>query len=270
MTVLIVLLGLLISHLVFPRVRWRQFDWLLRPIHQVRIRSQQRPWMVAAAVLLAALLAALALTWLATALLGRFGWFIAALAVFVYTLGPRDLDRDVQALKEGGSGTRFLKARRNMRIRTDAGPVESAAAVFHAAQARWFGILFWFVLLGIPGALLYRLTRIALHEPGMSPAQADWLMRLRDVLDWPVLVLMLLSAAMGGDYDRVRAAWQADRTERRGGMLRGAVLDAVAAAITDPDARFEDGVILGHRMVWRMLLIWLVVLSLLLMAGWLA
>ncbi|TVS11528.1 MAG: hypothetical protein EA419_07720 [Wenzhouxiangella sp.] len=264
------MLGLLLSHLIFPLVRWRQFDWLLKPVHLVRMRSGQRPWAVAVAVLVVALLASLALTLLATTLLGRLGWFLLALAVFVYTLGPRDLDRDVQALKAGGSGTRFLKARRVMRIRSDAGPAEAAAAVFRAAQARWFGMLFWFVVLGIPGALLYRLTRVALHEPGMSPAQADWLMRLRDVLDWPVLALMLLSAAMGGDFDRVRSAWQTDRAQRDGWMLRGPVLDKVAAALTDADVGFEDGVALGHRLVWRMLLIWLVVLSLLLIAGWLA
>lgn len=270
MTILIVLLGLLISHLVFPLARLRNFDWLLAPIRFVRRRLEQPDWAVAATVLAVALLVALLLSLGATGLLGQAGWFLAALAVFVYTLGPRDLDRDVQALRIGGNDTRYLKARRAMRIRADAGAAAVAAAVFHAALTRWFGILFWFVVLGIPGALLYRLTRISLNEPALTPAQAGWVLRLREVLDWPVLTLMLLSAALGGDYDRVRSAWQTHRAGQSARLLSADVLDTVAAGVIDETQPFEQGLALGHQMVWRMLLIWLVVLSLLLIVGWLS
>ena len=270
MTILIVLLGLLLSHWLFPLTRVRHYALLLAPVHWVRRRFPTSARAVAAAVVLTALLTALILTAVAEALLGALGGFLLALLVFIYTLGPRDLDRDVQALLLGGNEPRYLKARRIMRLHRDADAAEAAAAVFRAAEARWFGILFWFVLLGIPGALLYRLTRISLHEPGLQPAQAGALLRLRFILDWPVLALMVLSAALMGDYDRVRQAWRRDRPGGQRWRLDAELLDRIAAATVQPQDLFEQGVRRGHQMVWRMLLIWLVVLSLMLMLGWLS
>lgn len=271
MTILIVLLGLLISHLVFPVSRLRNFDPLTRPIHWARRRYPEPAWIVVVAVMATAFAASLALIGLAEAALGQAGWFLLALAVFIYTLGPRDLDRDVHALLKGGNEPRYLKARRIMRLRSDAGAAEAVSAVFRAAEARWFGILFWFVVLGIPGALLYRLVRISLHEPGLSPVQAGELMRLRAVLDWPVLVLMLSSAALGGDFERVRRAWRDGQGDSPRWWLDTRVLDQVAAAVVEPGQQsFEQGVQTGHQLVWRMLLIWLVALSLLLILGWLS
>jgi len=269
-TILIVLLGLLISHLVFPVAHLRNFDPILRPVRWVRRRYPEPAWAVAASVVLTSFLFAWALSAIAEGLFGQGGWFLLALAVFIYTLGPRDLDRDVQALLLGGNEPRYLKARRIMRLSSDAGAVEAAAAVFRAAQARWFGILFWFVVLGIPGALLYRLTRISLHESGLNPAQAGDLLRLRAVLDWPVLVLLLLSAALGGDFERVRRVWREQRRGSSPWRLDAAVLDQVAGVLVEPDDSFDQGVRAGHQLVWRMLLIWLVVLSLLLILGWLS
>ncbi len=271
MTILIVLLGLLLSHLVRPVSRLRRFGWFGRLLGALRrSRLGGAAPAPAIAVVVVALALALALDWLAYSWLGWPGWFFAALAVFVYSLGPRDLDHDVQILMAGGNDPRYLKVRRIMRIQRDAGAPEAAAALFHAAQARWFGALFWFVLLGIPGVLLYRLTRISLNLPGLAPAQSGWLLRLRDVLDWPVLLLMLISAGLGGDYDRVRHAWHAHRQGRSPWTLQPEVLDEVGAVIVDSRASFEEGVTTGHHIVWRMLMIWLVALSLILIAGWLS
>lgn len=271
MTVLIVLLGLALSHLAPPLGRLRNFDWFAWLIARVRLsRLATLEWIPAAAVVAVSLGLAIGLEALTATLFGPLGWFLFALAALVYTLGPRDLDLDVQLLMAGGNDPRYLKARRRMRIRGDAGAAEAAAAVFHAAQTRWFGILFWFVVLGVPGALLYRLTRVSLNLPALSPGQSGWLLRLRDVLDWPVLWLMLVSAGLGGDYDRVRHAWHAHRKGSSGWALKPVVLDEVGAAVVNPRASFEDGLTCAHHIVWRMLMIWLVALSLLLIAGWLA
>lgn len=270
MTILIVLLGLLVSHLVYPVARWRSFDWLASPVRLVDRRFPDRDWGPAALVIALAVTVALSLNLVAIVVAGQPGWFVMALLVFIYTLGPRDLDRDVQSLLLGGNDSRYLKARRVMRLRSDAGSRQAAAAVFHAAQTRWFGILFWFVVLGVAGALLYRLTRESLHVSDLGPGQSAWLAHLRRVLDWPVLVLMLLSAALGGDYDRIRLAWHTHRKARSLWSLDETVLDQMAEAVVDETVSFDQGVATGHHLVWRMLMIWLVVLSLLLIVGWLA
>lgn len=270
MTILVVLLGLALSHLFFPVARLRNFEPLLKPLRWARRRLAEPAWAVAVVLVLTALITGLGLTAAVMGLFGPWAWFLLALAVFVYTLGPRDLDRDVQALLIGGNEPRYLKARRVMRLRSDAGAPEAASAVFRAAEARWFGILFWFIVLGIPGALLYRLTRLSLHEPGLHPAQAGYLLRLRQVLDWPVLVLMLCSAALVGDFDRMRQAWHRHRHESSRWRMDSEVLDEMAAAIVGPEDAFEQGVRSGHLLARRMLLVWLVVLSVLLILGWLS
>lgn len=270
MTILVVLLGLALNHL-FPAVaRRRNFDLLLKPARWARRRLPEPGWAVAALVVLTAVLTGLVLSAAVMGLLGLWAWFLLALAVFVYSLGPRDLDRDVQALLIGGNEPRYLKARRVMRLHSDAGAPEAAAAVFRAADARWFGILFWFVVLGIPGALLYRLTRLSLHEPGLHPAQAGYLLRLRQVLDWPVLGLMLCSAALVGDFDRMRQAWHRHRHQSSRWRMDPELLDEMAAAIVAPEDAFEQGVRSGHQLARRMLLVWLVVLSIMLILGWLS
>ncbi len=269
MTILIVLLGLLISHQFVSVGRIRRYDPLLKPLHWARRRYSRPPWVPMLVVLVTAILAALLLSGLASVLMGAFGWFVVALLIVVYSLGPRDLDRDVEVLLAGGNDPRHFKIRRIMRLGADAGAEAGAASVFRAAQARWFGILFWFVLLGIPGALLYRLARVSLHEPGLQPAQSEWLLRLRSVLDWPVLALLTLGIALAGDFDRIRQAWRHHQAGGSGWRLGEELLADLATTTAQPGDAFEDGIRRGHEVVWRVLWIWLVVLSLLLILGWL-
>ncbi|HMA98994.1 MAG TPA: hypothetical protein VKO38_06020 [Wenzhouxiangella sp.] len=270
MTILIVLLGLLLSHLIYPRLHPRNFGWFNRVLGAVKQRASGREWLPAVAVFGIAVAAAALASVLLDHTLGTAGWFLLALATFVYTLGPRDLDRDVEALLNDGNGRDHLEALRVMRIERNADARAASAGIFHAAQTRWFGILFWFVVLGIAGALLYRLTRLSLHFSDWTAGESAWLVKLRFVLDWPVLVLMLVSAGLGGDLDAVRRAWQSHVSGGSSWFLQDDVLDGVAALSVAPEATFEEGVQAGHHMVRRMLLIWLVVLSLLLIAGWLS
>jgi membrane protein required for beta-lactamase induction len=270
MTILIVLLGLLLSHLIYPWLHPRNFGWFNRVLGAVKQRASGREWFPAVAVFGIAIAVAVLASAVVEHSLGFVGWFLLALAVFVYTLGPRDLDRDVEALLNGGNGREHLEALRVMRIERNADATAASAGIFHAAQTRWFGILFWFVVLGIAGALLYRLTRLSLHFPDWTEGEAAWLIKLRFVLDWPVLVLMLISAGLVGDLDAVRRTWRVHVSTRSRWFIRDDVLDGVAALSVAPEATFDEGVQAGHLMVRRMLLIWLVVLSLLLIAGWLS
>lgn len=270
MTVLIVLAGLLISHLATAVGRWRNFDWLLWPLVALRNRFPNLAWLPMVTVLLVGVVVPVLATWLMTAMLGVAGWVLLALAAFVYTLGPRDLDQDVATLHERSATDDVSHLRDTadaMQLNLDSGPDEAAAAVFHGALSRWFGILFWFVVLGIPGAVLYRLNRVALQMKGLDAAEIDWLARMRIVLDWPVQALMMIGVALCGDLDRVWKAWQDLREERPAWLITPSQLDRIAHAIVPSDASFDEGLAAGHRMVWRVLVLWLVVMSVMLLAG---
>ena len=79
--------------------------------------------------------------------------------------GLRDLDHDVAAIIDARTPTPAATASCGQsanQCRMD-GP-SLVEAVFRSAPARWFAVLFWFLLLGPFGALLYRLAALAVDE----------------------------------------------------------------------------------------------------------
>lgn len=268
MTVLIILAGLVLSHYFTAVGRWRDFDWLLWPVHETRRHFPQQPVLVLAALIVTVVLASALATWLMTALFGLAGWALLALAVFIYTLGPRDLDRDVLRMLDEPGHADSREAAASLGLPPEAGPGAAAAAVLHGARTRWFAILLWFTVLGIPGALLYRLCQRAMRIEDLAAAELDWLARLRWVLEWPVLVLMALAAGLVADLDRVVQAWKRYHAERPWWFFAPGILDAVAGALVEGEIDRADGLRRGHQLAWRILVLWLVVLSLMLIAGW--
>lgn len=268
MTVLIVLIGLVLSHYFTAVGRWRDFGWLLWPALQLRARFAGQPGVMLAALIGSVLLFSALATALFTLALGIVGWAILALATFIYTLGPRDLDRDVQQVLEAPSHADGVEAAQALGLADDDDAAAGAAAVLHAACTRWFAILFWFTFLGIPGALLYRLCQKAMKLEALGADELDWLARLRWVLEWPVLALMVLSAGLVSDLDRVVQAWKRYRAQRPWWLLSPALIDAVAAELLETAGSREEGLRRGHQLAWRMLVLWLVLMSVLLLAGW--
>lgn len=225
------------------------------------------------------------------------GGLVFAIFILFYAWGPRDLDLDVEAL----AGARDGAARREAAARLwpdgatpalDGGSL--VEAVFRSALRRWFGVLFWFLVLGPIGALGYRLTALAAEGeasrrlPGETLAGARTLLAL---LDWPVAQLLTLALALVGNFDTVLGAWR-----EAGGAsfsLENRFLGAVARAsvkceLAEEAADYvnESGVpgqavalAAGGEMpelrdamslVWRSLLVWLAVLALFVIAGFVA
>lgn len=274
MTILVVLVSLLVSHLV-PGVRGvRRFDVLFWPAEQLEGRFSLPSWGWAVLIVVTALVAGALISAIGQALLGPLGWFVVAVLVLVLCLGPRDLDVDVQAMLDDPNSEPAEEARLALNIRADDDGDVAAAAIFNGAMARWFGVIFWFVILGIPGALLYRLTRISVLHSGLEASQRDDMLRLRGVLDAPVIALMGLGLALTADFDRIMQAWLQYRQQReQEGLIswlpQVPLLARMASALVSPGVAQAIGLRSGHHLIWRVLILWLVVLSLLMLAGWL-
>ena len=268
MTILIVLVGLLISHFFTVVGRWRDFDWLLWPTRRLRERFPGQAGLTLAGVVLTAVLGAWLASALAYLLLGALGWALLALVTFIYTLGPRDLDRDVRLVLEQPGHADAREAAEALGLEESGSPTEAAASVVHAARTRWFAILFWFVVLGIPGALLYRLLQKAMQSDELSADELDWLARLRWILEWPVLALMVLAVGLVTDLDTVVQAWKHYHRQRAWWIFSPRILDEVMAEVVQQADSRAAGLERGHQLAWRMLVLWLVVLSLMLIAGW--
>lgn len=232
-------------------------------------------------------------------LLGLVG-LLFGIAVLFYAWGPRDLDLDVDAIVEA----RDLPARREAAARLSPGPDDAedehataldgpalVEAVFRSALQRWFGVLFWFLLLGPFGALLYRLVALTAEgEPrrALPPDAAAGAQNLLILLDWPVAQLMTLSMALVGNFDTVVGAWKdagGASLQLDTDFLAAAGRASVRSELADEAQEFsEEGVstatgIVTHlgelpelrdamSLVWRILLVWLAVLALFVVAGW--
>jgi AmpE protein len=217
-----------------------------------------------------------------------FGLFELALgtAVLFYCWGPRDLDLDVEAVAGAPDAERRQVALRS--LATSGPPVVAGAGVlvdtvFREALRRWFGVLFWFVLLGPAGALGYRIVQLLARDPAFAeevPAeQIAPLEKLAQLLDWPAAHLMTLALAIAADFDAVASAWRdfhaaRDRTRVLDvGFLYAAGRASVDADIDDGDGYGDDAraqlaeMQEAMALTWRVLLVWGVVFALFVLAG---
>jgi len=212
-------------------------------------------------------------------------------AVLFYCWGPRDLDLDVAAVLDAPDATarRAAAARlfpHGAGVQLDGGSL--VEAVFRNAQRRWFGVLFWFCLLGPLGAVMYRLSVLAVERDDTQLAHdtasgaKTWLA----ILEWPVAQLMTLALALVGNFDSVMAAWREDGAfGLHGNLLNTAARASVRSEIAEEVADYtESGISASTALVevfgelpelrdamnlaWRILILWLAVIALFVVAGW--
>jgi AmpE protein len=220
------------------------------------------------------------------AALGTTGAFLLALAVLIYSFGPRDLDTDVAEIIETDdedARAAALQSLLDAPVPEDEQACRMAAvdAVFQQSLRRWFGVIFWFALLGIVGALLYRMVDwLDSEEQQVSDAQRARFVRLQQIMDWPAAQLMTLSLAIATDFDSVFKAWKRYHDEQGHGLFDGdnGFLLAAGRSVVLAGQAARDGyaeqlsgpmISLQHAMdlTWRMLGVWLTVLALLLLVG---
>ncbi|HBS64216.1 MAG TPA: hypothetical protein DEB32_16220 [Stenotrophomonas sp.] len=208
--------------------------------------------------------------------------------VLVVCWGPRDLDRDVEAVIDADDAHTRHAAIAQLQaaggsLQEDVSSLVEATVV--NALRRWFAVLFWFLLLGPVGPLLYRLLALIAVGPMRSLASAESVAGARVALswlEWPVAQLMSLSMALVGNFDTAFKAWRSAHGHQwtLSTVFLGAVARASVSAELREDAHdYSDaGMVPVWRrlpelrdamsLVWRMLLLWMVVLALLVMAGW--
>lgn len=216
-----------------------------------------------------------------------------AVAMLFYVWGPRDLDADVSAVIDAENAD----ARRDAAARLGADPHsglgEAAAMVegaFASALRRWFGVLFWFLLLGAVGAVMYRLAALAAEgefAETLPESTREGARRFFALLNWPVAQAMTLSLALVGNFDTVLGAWRdAGGASMRADQdfLGASARASVRCEIAEETREFiEEGATPGNAwvqlgespelrdamsLIWRILLLWLAILALFVVAGW--
>jgi len=293
MTIIAILLAFALCHFIRELGRIRKNQWLTSWVGFANDAFGKLPgWsdVLGFLVILAIpLIVLLLVDQVLHSALGATGSFILALAVLIYSFGPRDLDTDVAAVLEASSEPERDRALEDLLehpVPADDRACRTAAvdAVFQQALRRWFGVIFWFAVLGIVGALLYRMVDwLDSEEPKVSSDQRGRFVRLQQIMDWPAAQLMTLSLAIATDFDSVFKAWKSYHDEQGHGLFEGdngfllasarcvvltghAARDGYADKLEGPMISLQQAM----DLVWRMLGVWLTVLALLLLIGVLA
>ncbi len=270
-----------------PRLaRYRRFEWLAAAL---KLLGHGLPGAILV-VFLPALLAAaigysLHLSWVGVL------WLIYAVALLIWTLGPRELETDLESIFNAADETSRVVAAQVLKA-DPAGadlPWQAQALVgagVTAALQRRFALLFWFFVLGPGGAVAYRLIRLCVATAGIEAGLENGLRaklgRLADALDWAPAHLMVLAMALVSNFDAVLGTWR--RWHAQNGHtwfgFNADFLPAIASVGVNADVEAGDGYAedlcdvpgeledLGH-ILNRVLVVWLAFAALLVMGGWL-
>lgn len=158
--------------------------------------------------------------------------------------------------------------------------------VFRTALTRLFGVLFWFMLAGVAGIVLYCLTLACRERWQGEPAFAAFAARMAGWLDWAPARVAAFSFAIVGNFQDALESWRA-QADGWGDVNEGAMLAAAGGALgvrlggdlpvgggellRPPlgvgDAAQPDMVPGAIALVWRAVVLWLAVLGLLWLGG---
>ena len=298
------LLGLGIERLLTNLFHMREFRWL-DPMFDwltARLRDVSRGRAMTGILLftaVAVLPVALASVLLSGTLL-QIPYFVLAVLVLLFSLGPRDLKIEVDdycaALRDGNDEEIQHVARElwegELPEDPDARVRLIRRAVFIQANNRIFAVVFWFLLLGPTGAWLFRVLDLMRRRLAFQYNRAEhdfcntalvWAVRsAHGVLAWVPARVLILGYGLAGSFDGAVAAWRAyfrnndDDFYRVSNDLLDCVGNGAAGGSPESDLAI-DGLIsatqvgaamdLVSRTLW---LIWCPAIALMTLTDWLS
>ena len=294
MNLIALLIGLVVERAATQIFHWRRMRWLDRIIDfGFRQAEKLANWPAIIPVILLSIVLVLpvfAVIWFLRDTLAGFTYLLLAVVVLFFSLGPRDIGEEVAAYckaLEADDDERVLHAAKAL-VEDDvpADPAERTASVEAAvciqANNRLFAIVFWFMLLGPLAAWAYRVTDLVRRRAVFSAARDDETdgnaARIRDAaemlhswLAWIPARLTAVGYAAAGHMDEAIAALraptedhEATTSERSENLL--ARVGAAALALQDrpdetPVERAIRGAQAANHLVFKLLLIWAVIIA---------
>ncbi|MCP4126108.1 MAG: regulatory signaling modulator protein AmpE [Gammaproteobacteria bacterium] len=295
MTFIIIALCLFAERLLLDQENYRQPDWFRRYITW----SQQLPWGEWMSESVAGILAILAPLLLAVGLLqamfdnimGGIPELLFASAVLLFCLGPRDLHHQVHNFIDAWDEEDEEKARLagsefcNDSVAQSHSSYATAIAngILQQAYIRTFSVIFWFIILGPIGAVLYRSCHTLKQTlPGINDLGIEFkggVNRLLEILDWlPARITAFTYALSGNFHDATHEWWNFHDSGDQAGSRTAAQILARAGSgalgIDDDHADEEDPLnpsIAGEMalaMVLRSITIWIGLLAVITITSW--
>ncbi len=294
MHLIALLIGLLIERLATQWFRWRRMRWLDRIVDfGFEQAGRVSNWPSLIPVILLAVVLVLPVFAVIFSLLdpdNPLPFLLLAIVVLLFSLGPRDIGEEIdeycQAL-ESEDDEQIQHATKAIvegdvpeDERERIGRVEAAVCI--QANNRLFAIVFWFVVLGPLAAWTYRVTdlirRRAVFTAARDEERAGNAARIRDAavmlhgwFAWIPARLTAVGYATAGNFDEAFAALRSPTAERdastsehsehllaRVGLAALSIEDKPDETATERGVR---GAIAAKRLVFRLLVIWVVVIA---------
>jgi AmpE protein len=287
-TLVAVVLALVLGHVAPTLVAsLRQYAWYDAWLHWLgaSVGDLWRARYGIALALVPVLLVVALLQWLLDGPVYGLVGLVFDIVVLVYAWGARDLDVDVEAVIDAHDAPTRRAAIARLGLTGETAALDGPAlveAVFANALQRWFGVLFWFLLLGPVGAILYRLSAQSILAQDLPEQNRRGAQALKTALDWPVAQLLTLAMALVGNFDTVFSTWReagGARFRLDTGFLAQAARASVRCELAEEAEEYaEEGMVQAMRelpelrdamsLVWRILLLWLAVLAVFVIGGW--
>lgn len=215
-----------------------------------------------------------------------------ACAVLILSFGPQDLDNQIKLLHDAHKQNDKEQAESIAKDFLPAepfnsGPTDSQAIVegiLEQANSRIFAVIFWFMVLGPIGAAMYRLATL-LPNLLSTRRELDFVFtskQLIAILDWIPVRLTAVAYAVAGSFEDALYGWRSYHEDRfnefqsnASGILictgTGALrLSSLIDSDNDQNINHDHHHLADAAMglVWRSIVVWIVMIGLLTLAGW--
>jgi len=256
MKLLALIVAFAISHFVQNPEKFRQFDWFRLWVDWFKQKIQLP--MAELTVIIVIGVPVLVVAILALNLFNStIGELLLAVLVLSYSIGPKSLDAEVNA----------GMLRVNQGISEDAKVAVIIKKMTKLAMYRWFGVFFWYVVLGIVGAVLYRLSERLFAVTKDTDSTYPIVDKLMKILNYPVSWIMVISLAIASDFERIYKkcipSMKMDNIKKMDTSFLFEAADfAVENCETNSDEK-ESIEVITLNVLNRMLVVWLVFVSLL-------
>ena len=286
---IIVLLAILLDHLIPDRQGIKPFAWYRDWAESIeeRFNGGKRTHGIGAVLL--ATLPIVAGVLLIHYILGELGWILRIafdvvvlyLCLDVHRLG-KTANAISNALESGELGEADEKLRelvgKGAPERTDANIARAAVeGVLKQGNSLIVSPIFWFILLGPVGALLFCLAvRLKNHCKDLRGSYADAVRNLHNVLIWPAARLLALGFALAGSLVDALEGWRDVKgytLDNSGAVITESAIGAIQfRAMDKADEQAQKAEYLARiqevqALINRTLIIWLTILGLMTLRG---
>ncbi|MCW9031482.1 MAG: regulatory signaling modulator protein AmpE, partial [Gammaproteobacteria bacterium] len=289
MSLISVILALIAESFISNLSELRRFDFVFRYVSWLRSKLPTFSFQNGTVTLVIIVGSILFAVGLVSAMLGNvlglFG-FIFGIAVLIFMIGPRNLEEDVKNVSAAFENKDYEAA--NYYVSNLAGraisesPMQLAQTakeeILLQANVRLLGVFFWFILLGPVGAVLFRLSCLLKNNQrdendDLANASRD----LYNIMNWLPARICVLSYAVAGNFVDTMSYWNGLSDLWLRDSEEFIIVSGVGALRyeermgRDEHEDEPDSAAIQHALslVKRAIIVWVVLLGLLTVTGWL-